>query len=336
MILDLQQFILQERPSWDELEVLLKKIEDDPNLRLNLDQVRRLHYLYDRTTSDLFRISTFASSPEILNYLESLVARAYGEIHETRDPHRRFLFLRWFTREVPQTFRRHIQAFWLSLGLTLLGAAFGAGMLHINPDAKETLLPFSHLAGKPSERVAEEQENMGKRLEGRKAGFAGFLMTHNIQVSLMTLAMGMTYGIGTVVVLFYNGVILGAVSLDYIQDHQTRFLVGWLLPHGSVEIPSVMIAGQAGFVLAGALIGSRKRLNLFERLAAIRNDLVTLIGGFCLLLVWAGIIEAFFSQYHEPIIPYNVKIGFGALQLVLLFSYLGFSGRKIKSESSRA
>jgi uncharacterized membrane protein SpoIIM required for sporulation len=336
MILDLQQFIVHERPGWDELEALLKKIEDDPHRRLNFDEIRRLHYLYDRTTSDLFRISTFASSPEILHYLESLVARAYGEIHETREPRRRFLFFHWLTHEIPQTFRRHIQAFWLSVGLTLLGAAFGAGMLYFNPDAKETLLPFSHLAGKPSERVAEERQNMGKRLEGRKAGFAGFLMTHNIQVSLMTLAMGMTYGIGTVVVLFYNGVILGAVSLDYIQDHQTRFLIGWLLPHGSVEIPSVIIAGQAGFILAGALVGSRKRLNLLDRLGAIRNDLVTLIGCFCLLLVWAGIIEAFFSQYHEPIIPYNVKIGFGAVQLILLFSYLGLSGRKIKTESPRA
>ena len=333
MILDLQQFIVLERPSWDELERLLKKIEDDPGLRLSLEEVRRLHYLYDRTASDLFRISTFASSPEILRYLESLVARAYGEIHETREPRRRFLFLHWFTRDVPQTFRRHFRAFWLSLGLTILGTAFGAGMLYFNPDSKETLLPFSHLAGKPSERVAEEQENMGKQLEGRKAGFAGFLMTHNIQVSLTTLAMGMTYGIGTVVVLFYNGVTLGAVSLDYIQDHQTRFLVGWLLPHGSIEIPSVMIAGQAGFVLAGALIGSRKRLNLFERLSAIRNDLVTLIGCFCLLLVWAGIIEAFFSQYHEPVIPYSAKIAFGAVQLVLLFSYLGFSGRKSETEA---
>jgi stage II sporulation SpoM-like protein len=104
-------------------------------------------------------------------------------------------------------------------------------------------------------------------------------MTHNIRVSLFTLALGMTYGVGTVVVLFYNGVILGAVSLDYIQDGQTRFLIGWLLPHGSIEIPSVMITGQAGFVLASALL---------DRLAAVRADLVTLIGGFSLLLVWAG------------------------------------------------
>ena len=161
-------------------------------------------------------------------------------------------------------------------------------------------------------------------------------MTHNIRVSLFTLALGMTYGVGTVVVLFYNGVILGAVSLDYIQDGQTRFLIGWLLPHGSIEIPSVMIAGQAGFVLASALIGSRKRLALLDRLAAVRNDLVTLIGGFSLLLVWAGLIEAFFSQYHEPVLPYGVKIGFGLLELVMLTAFLGFSGRKGAPVSTEA
>jgi uncharacterized membrane protein SpoIIM required for sporulation len=331
MILDLQQFIAAERPHWDRLEALLNKIEEDPYLRLSLEDARRFHYLYDRAASDLLRISTFASSPEILRYLEALVARAYGEIHETRGPRRRFLFWNWFSQQLPQTFRRHLMAFWCSLGLTILGALFGAGMLYADPDAKETLLPFAHLQGKPSERVAQEEQDKGRELTGRKAGFAGSLMTHNINVSLFTLAMGMTYGIGTVVVLFYNGVILGAVSFDYIQDGQTRFLMGWLLPHGSIEIPSVMIAGQAGFVLAGALIGSRKRMGLLDRLAAVRGDLVTLIGGFSIMLVWAGLIEAFFSQYHEPVLPYGFKIGFGMLELVLLGGFYSFSGRKSKS-----
>ncbi len=328
MILDLQQFIRSEGPCWDELESLLRSLEENPNSRLTLEQSRRLHYLYDRAASDLLRIRTFASSPEIVGYLETLVGRAYGEIHETRDARQRFLFLRWLRQDFPRTFRRRIRAFALAVALTVLGSLFGAGILRVDPDAKETLLPFSHLMGKPSERVAEEEQNQGRHLEGVKASFAGSLMTHNIHVAMLTLAMGMTYGIGTIVLLFYNGVILGAVSYDYIQDGQTRFLLGWLLPHGSIEIPSVIIAGQAGFVLAGALLGSRERLTLRERLAAIRNDLVTLICGFCLMLVWAGFIEAFFSQYHEPVLPYGVKIAFGLLELCALFSYLTFCGRK--------
>ena len=44
-------------------------------------------------------------------------------------------------------------------------------------------------------------------------------------------------------------------------------------------------------------------------------------------LIWAGIIESFFSQYHEPVLPYSLKIAFGATQLTLLFAYLARVGR---------
>ncbi len=55
---------------------------------------------------------------------------------------------------------------------------------------------------------------------------------------------------------------------------------------------------------------------------------MTLIFGVAILLVWAGFIEAFLSQYHEPVIPYSVKIAFGCVELALLVFFLGWSGRK--------
>jgi hypothetical protein len=51
-----------------------------------------------------------------------------------------------------------------------------------------------------------------------------------------------------------------------------------------------------------------------------------LIFGVGLLLVWAGFVEAFLSQYHEPIIPYSLKISLGLLELVLLCLFLAKSG----------
>jgi uncharacterized membrane protein SpoIIM required for sporulation len=89
----------------------------------------------------------------------------------------------------------------------------------------------------------------------------------------------------------------------------------------------MLIAGQAGFVLGGALLGWRSRARLRERFRAISGDLLTLIGGLALMLVWAGIVEAFFSQLHEPVLPYALKIAFGIVELTLLFLYLGWSGR---------
>ena len=58
----------------------------------------------------------------------------------------------------------------------------------------------------------------------------------------------------------------------------------------------------------------------------VSRDLVTLILGVGILLVWAGFVEAFLSQYHEPIIPYSAKIAFGLVELILLSLYLARSG----------
>jgi uncharacterized membrane protein SpoIIM required for sporulation len=137
----------------------------------------------------------------------------------------------------------------------------------------------------------------------------------------------MTWGLGTFLLLFSNGVMLGAVVVDYVRAGQTKFLLGWLLPHGAAEIPAILIAGQAGLVLAYALVGWGARTSLRARLRGISADLVTLIFGVGLLLVWAGIVEAFLSQYHEPIIPYSAKITFGLVELTLLTIFLTRSGR---------
>jgi uncharacterized membrane protein SpoIIM required for sporulation len=152
-------------------------------------------------------------------------------------------------------------------------------------------------------------------------------------VAVLTLALGMTWGLGTIVLLFYNGVGLGAISIDYMLAGQTRFLLGWIMPHGVIEIPAILIAGQAGLMLAAALIGRGDRSPMGARLRAISPDVVTLIIGVAVMLVWAGLVEGFLSQYHEPVIPYLAKILFGAVQLVLLVLYLGWCGRRETGET---
>jgi len=333
VIIDLQKFVAAERPYWTELERMLQNLEAEPNLRLDLTKVQRFHLLYERATADLGKITTFSSEPETRRYLEHLVARAYGEIHETRQRQSRIRPLKWFLQTLPRTFRLHLRAFWFSLGLTIAGCAFGGLALALDPESKPVLMPFSHLLQDPARRVAEEERATTDRLAGHKTSFSAFLMTHNTKVSIFTFGLGMTWGIGTMIMLFYNGVILGAVAVDYVAAGQTKFLLGWLLPHGVVEIPAILIAGQAGLVLALALIGWGRRVPLRARLREVSPDLATLIIGVALLLVWAGLVEAFLSQYHEPVIPYSVKISFGLVELCLLVLFLSKSGRRVeKSE----
>ena len=334
MIIDLQKFITEERSYWSELERELERFEAKPETRLSLRQLERVHYLYQRASADLAKIATFSAEPNTRLYLESLVGRAFGEIHETREKPRRLRPLYWFFTIFPQTFRKHIRAFWISLVAIMVGAAFGGFAVMIDSSAKQTLLPFAHLQENPSERVKKEEGVVTDHLKGAKTSFSSFLMTHNTRVAILTLALGMTWGIGTLMMLFYNGVTLGAVAVDYVLAGETPFLLGWLMPHGVIEIPAILLAGQAGIVLAGALIGWGKPISLRMRLRKISKDLATLIFGVALMLVWAGIVEAFFSQYHAPVLPYSIKIAFGAFELIILALFLGRAGRKRASKNA--
>ncbi len=327
MIIDLSRFIQEERKYWEELGSILDTLEKNPEYKMGLKDIKRFHYLYQRTSADLAKVMTFSSEKNLKQYLESLVGRAFSEIHETRKKPHRLAPVHWFFKTFPRVFRKHIKAFLVSLFITFAGITFGGAAIGLDSDAKDVLMPFSHLQIDPSKRVANEEKSEGEdRLKNRKAGFSSYLMTHNTKVSIFTMALGITWGIGTIIMLFYNGIILGAVALDYILAGEAEFLTGWLLPHGSIEIPAILIAGQAGLILAGALIGWGKPESLTMRLRKISGDLVTLIFGVAVMLVWAGIVEAFLSQYHEPVISYGFKIGFGVTELFLLILFLGKSG----------
>ncbi|HBC86144.1 MAG TPA: hypothetical protein DCZ94_04230 [Lentisphaeria bacterium] len=333
MILDVERFISNNEQSWKELEELLDVFDAGVGSGIPLEKARRLHYLYEKVSDDLVKISTLSGEKVLTKYLGNLVSRAYSRIHTRKHGMADIALKKWFFETFPRTFRRNILFFHLSLFITMFGFAIGGVALFADPSSKEILIPeqFYHLRISPRERIVREEKNNGaKMLENRQSQFAAFLMTNNIRVSINAFAMGILFGLGTVLILFYNGVLLGAICIDYISGGGSAFLFGWLLPHGVVEIPAILIAGQAGLILGKSILKPEGT----GRIASLKRhmgDLVTLICGCAMLLVWAGIVESFFSQYHWPVIPYYAKITFGIVELVVLSCYLMFSG----AESAR-
>jgi uncharacterized membrane protein SpoIIM required for sporulation len=332
MILDVEKFIARERPLWKELEDLLDALSKSDSC-LTMDEAKRFYYLYERVSEDLTKVSTFSGERELRKYLEMLVSKAYSNIYSQKKKRVRFNPVKIITVFFPAAFRRNIKQFNLACAVTLFGFIFGGMAVAFDNGAKKAIFPaaFQHLQQAPDERVKqEEQENAGSRMEGRQSSFAAQLMTHNIRVSCTCLALGVTWGIGTILLLFYNGVMLGGVALDFILGGQTTFMLGWLLPHGVIEIPAIVIAGQAGLLLGSCLLkpGKARRKALREK----RNDIIMLIAGVAFLLIWAGAVESFISQLHAPIIPYAVKIIFGIIELAALWAYLAFAGKKKTGE----
>ncbi|MGB0370862.1 MAG: stage II sporulation protein M [Opitutales bacterium] len=328
MILDVEQFIQKRQSDWSRYEALLQVLEDRGGHKLSLDEVAEFHSLYEKLGSDLVRLKSAAFEPTTRVYLETLLARGFGELHGSRRSKLSWRALMQAVLGFARVVRRHAGSLGLCTALFVLGGAFGGLALALDPDSKPILMPFGHLLGSPNERVDMEESQDPDFMDGHKSSFSAELMTHNTKVAIFTLTLGITFGVGTCILIFYNGAVIGAVVFDYILAGETVFLTGWLLPHGSVEIPAILLAGQGGLMIGKALLFARDQMNIAARLQAIRGDLVCLIAGIAVMLIWAGIVESFFSQYHYPVLPCSVKIAFGAVQLSAVCAYFILAGRK--------
>lgn len=328
MILDLERFQAQARPRWAALESLLTVLEGRPDRRLKPVESEQLQELYAQAATDLNRVTHGALAPELRQYLERLVARAYAELYyapptraEIWQPRQ---WLKIFTL-FPEAFRRQSRYFVLAVVITVLGCAMGGLAVRYDPASVEVLLPADYLRN-PGQRVQQEEQGKSRHLNSAQieAAFSAELIKHNIEVALLAAALGVTFGIGTALLLFENGVLLGAVAVRYTQQGFGLFVTAWLLPHGAFEIPSILIAGQAGFYLARLLLRRREDRDVGEYM----REWLMLIAGLVMMLVCAGVMEAFFSQHHAPQLPYGFKVAVGAAELALLTIYLLVIGRR--------
>jgi len=328
VILDLERFQMQARPRWSSLDSLLATLEGRPDRRLTQVEAEQLQELYAQAAADLNRVTHGALAPELRQYLERLVARAYAELHYNPPARAEFWqprrWLRIFTL-FPETFRRQSHYFALAVLITMLGCALGGLAVRYDPASVDVLLPADYLRD-PGQRVQEEEQGKHQDLHStqNEAAFSAQLIRHNIQVAMLAAALGVTFGVGTALLLFENGVLLGAVAVRYAHQGFGLFMTAWLLPHGVFEIPSILIAGQAGFYLARVLLRWREDRDVRQSM----REWLVLIAGMAMMLVWAGMMEAFFSQYHAPVLPYGFKIAVGGAELALLTAYLLLIGRR--------
>jgi len=321
---DVNRFLGERQAEWEELEDLLAQVEASGLRSLGIDGAKRFGKLYRSVSSDLIRARTELVDASITDYLNDLVARAYAHIHAGTGQRGKEL-LAFFLRGYPKLVREEWKVIALSALLLLGGGAVGAGAVAVDQDALGVLIPAQHQAFTPGERI-ERDARRGAHAGDEAAAFSSFLFTHNIQVTFLVFAAGITFGVGTASLLFYNGVPLGALAMQYHQEGEGLFFWAWILPHGVPELTSIFVAGGAGLVIARALLlpGRRRRR---DALVVEGRRAARLVVGTMPVLVLAGLIEGTISQIHEPTIPYVVKLAFALIVGAGLYSWLALAGR---------
>ena len=310
---NVDEFILQRRPGWDELRALIDRAGRDPR-RLDAAEIERLGQLYRRVVADLALARRDFPRDQVVTYLNGLATRAYPLVYRAPAGSWRRLG-RFFRDGFPRLYRESapfVLAAFLLFGLPAL-----AGYLVIlaNPPVAEQLLPAEMTALVRSGRLWTDR--MG---EGAGAPlFASLIATNNLQVSILAFAGGMLLGTLTVYVLILNGLLLGVVFGYTATYGLAGRLAVFVSPHGYVELTIVFIAGGAGLRLAWAVL----RPGLLRRrdaLALAGQKSALLILGAAPLLLLAGLIEGFVSP--SPHVPDWAKLLIGPLAGLALHAYL--------------
>jgi uncharacterized membrane protein SpoIIM required for sporulation len=152
---------------------------------------------------------------------------------------------------------------------------------------------------------------------GSSVMFLG-IAANNLYVALRTFALGLTLGVGTVYSLFMNGVMLGAFQYFFYQEHVfvPSLLTIWI--HGTLEIPSIVLAGGAGFILGGGVLfpGTYSRR---ESLARAARDAVKLALGLAPIIVVAAFLESFVTRHTEMPLALSLSIIGGSAAFIIWY-----------------
>src|SRR5437870_13920765 len=320
----IDRFINERKSAWLRLEELLQSLDRMTLRRLGREEVRELGRIYRRTASDLAIARAESRDPRLINYLNSLVIRAHGRIYRA-DANWLPRVTRFFTHDLPQTFRRTWRYtltaavfFWLSFGISL-------GITLRDQD-------FSEIAGVPPMWRAQNTDAHRRWwLEVNNANqiAAAGIATNNIQVTFFAFAWGALLGVGSLYAMVFNGTMIGSIlALTYRAGYGNE-LLSFMIGHGVIELSCIFIAGGAGTMVGSAIL-MPGNLSRADALKSRGLEAVRLVVGCALLLIVAGTIEGFISP--QPISPI-IKIVIGAMTGVALYSYLLLAGREPVSSS---
>ena len=308
----IRKFIESRRPRWEKLEATLQSLERG---RLSASELIGLTRLYREATADLARLQTFQNQEgledELKSYLNHLVARAYSQIYRSAPPRMTSLW-RFLRSGFPATFRQTLPWTLVALSAFAIGLTYGF-ITAISDSSFVALIVPPQLIQK-----VEEGTVWFDSILAVKPLASSLIMTNNISVSFLAFALGMTFGLGTLYLMVFNGLMVGTLAgLCYSHDLGVPFW-SFVLPHGVIELTAIFIAGGAGFLLGGALLfpGDLPRKDALLKRARQAGSLIL---GCVPLLVVAGVVEGFFSPVPMPA---GLKFGMAGILFALLLCYL--------------
>lgn len=317
-LLKSQRFRQQRESDWRRLEQLMTKAEKGSASKLTDEEILAIPVLYRSTLSALSVARETSLDLGLVEYLETLSARAYFFVYGSRAT----------LQDRLTSFFRHdwhnaVRGLWretlISTALMLLGAIVAGWLVLHEPEWFYAFVPIEMAGGRDP---AASTETLRSTLDGSDGGgglsvFAAFLFTHNAQVAILAFALGFALCLPTGMLILYNGATLGAFVALFTSRGLGVEVGGWLLIHGVTELFAVILAGAAGFRIGWAVAFPGQRRRLDAAVEAGRTAAIVM-GGVVVMLFFAGLLEGFGRQL---IVHTGLRYGVAAFTALVWAAY---------------
>lgn len=312
-----ERLVARKSARWDEFRLLAERAATAGLDTFAAAELPDFAARYREIAADLARMRTYRAEPAVLARLERLVAAGHNALYrdERRSIHQVWRFL---VEECPAGIIEARRTVFLGFLTFLLPGAAGFLLLRERPALADQILPQVVLeraeAGTERQRAGQgyyEAEDAARPL------MASSIMTNNIRVAFSCFASGIFAGVGSMVLLGYNGLAMGAISGHFANRGLLGYLWTFVIGHGVLELFAIWVAGAAGFLLGRALIAPGD-LTRGEALVIAGRLAVRMVGAVILLLVLAGLIEGFVSASTEPL-GYRLAVSGASLLFLLLY-----------------
>ena len=279
-------FIRQNLDKWRGYETTVESTLSTPD---------ELADAYIDITSDLAFSQTHYPKSRITLYLNNLASAIHQRIYRNKRERWSRIVTFW-TREMPQIMWHARKELCVSFLIFVVSALVGALSQWLDPDFSRLILGNSYV-----DMTLQNIEN-GTPMAVYGSGSEGTMFfgitINNIMVSFRAFASGLLTSFATGLLLFCNGVMIGAFQTFFAQHGLLwdSFLAVWL--HGTIEISAIIVAGAAGIAMGNGWLfpGTYGRLYSFRRGAM--KGLKIVIGTVPLFCV-AGFIESFLTRHTE-------------------------------------
>lgn len=315
-----RDFIASGRDVWERLADSASEVRHVGVKRMGAPALQQMHEDYRRAAADLAYAQTHFPGTKTQAYLNRVVGQAHGELYGAA-PHRIALAWKFIAVEYPRLLRREWKP--IAIASALMAGAALAGMAAAFSDQSlaRLLLPMQFRDVSPSQLAQTKAANAESAAMYPVLG--SYIGVNNIQVAIMAFAGGVTFGALTVFSMVQNGLMIGVLGGLFARAGASLPFLALIAPHGSLELPAIVIAGGAGLKMAGALLfpGDLPRLAALKSAAPIAARLLV---GTVPLFVLAAAVEGFFTP---TVAPDTIKLAVGAALLALLLAYVTLPGR---------